>query len=63
MNTMILTQNKRQTIYKERLLAQKIQLLEMALKTNLSHPSLRSADDVAKARFNLFNFMRGCGDE
>lgn len=53
MNTMILTQNKRQAIYKERLLAQKIQLLEMALKTNLSHPSLRSADDVAKGSIQL----------
>ena len=45
--------------YQEKLLEQKIQLLELALKANMQNPSLGSAVDVAKARHDLFDFMRG----
>ncbi len=45
--------------YKEKLLAQKIQLLELALKANLEKPCLNNACLVAKARVDLFEFIRG----
>lgn len=45
--------------YREKLLEQKIQLLELALKANIQNPSLGSVVDVAKARHDLFDFMRG----
>lgn len=61
MNTMILTQNKRQTTYREKLLAQKIQLLEMALTENLKNPSLVNGAQVAQAKYDLLVFMRGEG--
>ncbi len=44
--------------YRERILAQKIQLLEKALKANLQKPCLDNACLVAKARFELFTFVR-----
>ena len=45
--------------YQERLLAQKIQLLEMALKVNIKNPSLENLSLVAKAKYDLLVFMRG----
>lgn len=59
MNMPILTQNTGQATYREKLLAQKIQLLEIALKANLQKPSLDNCSLVAKAKFDLLVFMRG----
>lgn len=61
MNMPILTQNTGQATYREKLLAQKIQLLEIALKANLQNPSLDNCSLVAKAKFDLLVFMRGEG--
>ena len=57
----ILTQNNGQATYREKLLAQKIQLLEMALLENLKNPNLANASVVAKAKYDLLVFMRGQG--
>lgn len=54
MNISILTQN-----YRERILAQKIQLLEQAIKANIQNPCLDHACLVARARQELFVFVRG----
>jgi hypothetical protein len=54
MNMSSLTRN-----FRERILAQKIQLLEQALKANIQNPSLDNACLVAKARHELFVFVRG----
>ena len=54
MNMPILPQN-----YRERILAQKIQLLEQAVKANIQKPCLSNACLVAKARQELFVFVRG----
>jgi len=45
--------------FREKMLIQKIQLLEKALKANLKNPSLDNACLVAKARHELFVFARG----
>lgn len=45
--------------FREKILAQKIQLLEQALKANIQNPSLDNACLVAKARHELFVFVRG----
>lgn len=45
--------------YRERILAQKIQLLEDAIKANLKKPCLDHACLVAKARYELYTFARG----
>lgn len=45
--------------YQEKLLIQKIQLLEQALKLNLTEPSLAHMNLVAKARHELMVFVRG----
>lgn len=54
MNMNSLTRN-----FREKMLIQKIQLLEKALKANLKNPSLDNACLVAKARHELFVFARG----
>ncbi len=45
--------------FREKILIQKIQLLEKALKENIQNPSLDNACLVAKARYELFIFVRG----
>ncbi|MBB4835004.1 hypothetical protein [Acinetobacter schindleri] len=45
--------------FREKILIQKIQLLEKAIKENIQNPSLDNACLVAKARHELFVFVRG----
>lgn len=48
-----------QATYQERMIEQKIRLLESALKANMEKPCLDNAMGVAKARYDLFDFLRG----
>ncbi len=50
---------KLQATYRERMIDQKIKLLESALKANMENPNLDNAVGVAKARYDLFDFLRG----
>ena len=50
---------KPQATYRERLIEQKIMLLERALKANMENPCLDNAMNIAKARYELFDFVRG----
>lgn len=54
MNMPILPQN-----YRERILAQKIQLLEQAIKASIQKPSLDNTRLLSTARQELFVFVRG----
>ncbi|MDY6469151.1 hypothetical protein SKM57_11225 [Acinetobacter faecalis] len=45
--------------YQERLLAQKIQLLEIALRASIKAPNLENMSNTAKAKHDLLVFMRG----
>lgn len=45
--------------YREKILIQKIQLLEQALKANIQNPNLDNVCLVAKARHELLVFVRG----